>query len=185
MMAVFVLLGLSTYLRPASLLTLMGAALTRPVPGGSPFWSLLVHPMASGSSTKTFLKDVSMLLDTAYLNWCPPLWAALSEKLERRLFNFDYPTFCLAFNRATASLRLKAVPYQLRHSGPSIDRARGLRTLLDVQQRGTWKQAKSVLRYDKHALLAKAQRDMPADLVRLGLRCEEALAELFLRRRVI
>ena len=39
--------------------------------------------------------------------------------------------------------------YQTRHSGSSIDRVRGFRTLQEVQRRGQWKAFSSVTRYDK------------------------------------
>ena len=44
--------------------------------------------------------------------------------------------------------------YQTRQSGASIDRVRGFRTLLKVQQRGQWRALGSVARYDKSSRLA-------------------------------
>ena len=46
-------------------------------------------------------------------------------------------------------------PYQTRHSGPSIDRAKKLRTLHEVQKRGNWRSTTSVLRYEKAGRLSK------------------------------
>ena len=46
------------------------------------------------------------------------------------------------------------VPYQARHSGPSIDRANKVRDLEEVQTRGGWLTRKSVMRYEKAGRLA-------------------------------
>jgi len=45
------------------------------------------------------------------------------------------------------------VPYQLRHSGVSIDLAKGTRTLLAAQKRGFWGSQHSMARYEKHGRL--------------------------------
>ena len=109
----------------------------------------------------------------------------MARKLDELVFAFDYPTFCPTFSKACTKLHQRAVPYQMRHTGPSIDRARALRSLLEVQQRGTWIQAKSVLRYDKHAVLARVHRDLPAALQLHGKACEEVLADMFLHARTL
>jgi len=43
------------------------------------------------------------------------------------------------------------VPYQLRHSGASVDRSRMWRAALDVRRRGGWKQGHSMMRYEESA----------------------------------
>eukprot|EP00973_Karenia_brevis_P067713 9420352-Karenia_brevis.AAC.1 len=55
------------------------------------------------------------------------------------------------FQRAAEALQLKPRPvlHQLRHSGPSADRAEKLRTLLEIKHRGRWMADKSVARYNK------------------------------------
>ena len=51
-------------------------------------------------------------------------------------------------------LNLKVVPYQLRHSGASIDKSRDCRTLKEIMKRGRWRSMKSLVRYEKHSRLA-------------------------------
>ena len=54
------------------------------------------------------------------------------------------------FKPVTDTLGLSGMTlYQTRHSGGSIDRVRGCRTLEEVQRRGQWKAFSRVTRYDK------------------------------------
>ena len=49
------------------------------------------------------------------------------------------------------------VLYQARHSGPSIDRARGIRSLQKIKRRGRWSAESSVQRYERHARLSHTE----------------------------
>eukprot|EP00974_Lingulodinium_polyedra_P051784 4979751-Lingulodinium_polyedra.AAC.1 len=61
--------------------------------------------------------------------------------------------------KCSEELRVPFVPCQLRHSGPSWDRLRNLRPLLEVQKRGMWASYAPVARYEKAARsLAECQR---------------------------
>ena len=51
--------------------------------------------------------------------------------------------------KATKELGVKMVPYQVRHSGPSWDALQKTRTLAEIQKRGCWVSARSVVRYEK------------------------------------
>ena len=72
------------------------------------------------------------------------------------------------------------VPYQMRHSGPSIDRCLSLRTIEECQKRGRWKTWKSLTRYEKAARLGAAWSALaPAEQARLT-QCETNVAALVL-----
>ena len=71
------------------------------------------------------------------------------------------------------------MPYQLRHAGPSCDRALGLRPLLEVQKRGRWLAHLSVVRYEKAGRLAGEVAKLPAALRQHLGACEAALEGCF------
>ena len=64
-----------------------------------------------------------------------------------------YPQYLLVFRKAALKLNIDAAPYQGRHSGASLDRSSGLRTLEAVRKRGRWASSKSVQRYEQAGLL--------------------------------
>lgn len=57
---------------------------------------------------------------------------------------------------------MDAVPYQARHSGPSIDRAANSRTQEEVRKRGGWLARQSVARYEKAGRLAATWQKLPS-----------------------
>ena len=72
---------------------------------------------------------------------------------------------------------------RLRHSGPSIDRARNWRSLHEVQKRGSWKAHKSVLRYEKAARLSLSYQSLPQSLRDYVDTCELQVGDVLLNRR--
>ena len=70
------------------------------------------------------------------------------------VWDFTYPEYLKIFNQCAAELRVPVVPYQARHSGPSIDRATKFRDLEEVRKRGQWLTRQSVMRYEKAGRLA-------------------------------
>ena len=79
-------------------------------------------------------------------------------------------------------VKAKVVPYQMRHSGASIDMARRWRRLADVQKRGQWKTTRSVARYEKHARLAATWATLSSAQQNVFLVCEAQLADIILGR---
>ena len=99
-----------------------------------------------------------------------------------RLFPFTYTEFLVEFRRACEKLGVKAVPYQARHSGPSIDAALGLRTREEIRARGRWASAKSVLRYESKARLGESVDRLPTATQGFLRQCEARLEDLFMGR---
>ena len=64
------------------------------------------------------------------------------------------------FHQCCQDLKLTLVPYQARHSGPSIDRARGARSQEEVRKRGGWLSRQSMARYEKSGRLAATWRKL-------------------------
>jgi hypothetical protein len=100
------------------------------------------------------------------------------------VFDYDYPTFARMFQTAVATIGVgPLVPYQGRHSGASIDRCSGRRTVEEVRKRGRWKSHRSVVRYEKSGLLqASALRLGPAK-IEFCRRREVELSDVMLGRR--
>ena len=69
------------------------------------------------------------------------------------LFKTDYQSFPENFRRASNNIGIEAVPHQMRHPGPSLDLAKGVRDITSCQKRGRWATMTSLERYEKHGRL--------------------------------
>ena len=156
-MAVFVLIAVSSYLRPSSMFSLSRGSLVPPVVGVTKWWTLLAHPHEEVSTSKTHEKDVSILMDSAWLAWMGPVYEKLrAGNPSSRMWDFGYLDLVANFRKASLLLGVKVTPYQMRHSGASADRADHSRPAAEVQGRGGWKSLSSVARYEKVARLAQS-----------------------------
>ena len=121
-------------------------------------WTLLLSPEHLEQPGKTGEYDLSAALDSSYLRpWSHTVFGLLKKQPDNApLWDFNYGDYVAEFRKACQTLRLDLSPYQMRHSGPSIDRANNWRSALEIQKRGGWKSAKSVMRYEKSARLGAA-----------------------------
>jgi len=71
----------------------------------------------------------------------------------------------------------------MRHSGPSIDRARQRRTLEECRKRGRWASWRSLVRYEKGARLSHFWNRLPEQVRTKLSYCEDHLADLMLGNR--
>ena len=78
---------------------------------------------------------------------------------------------------------LGVVSYARRHSGPSIDRAQGRRSLQEVQKRGRWRQPKSVNRYEKAGRLGMSVRALASEQLVFCKHAERHLGDFICGRR--
>lgn len=102
------------------------------------------------------------------------------------IWQFDYRDLTRQFGKAAADLQIKgAVPYQLRHAGPSWDRLHRHRSLLEVQKRGRLRSAKSLVRYERHVLVGKEFQKYSAGIQWYKQDCDEHAEEYFFGRRRI
>ena len=71
----------------------------------------------------------SILLDSEWMQFAGLLYKILCQggSLDW-VWGFNYGEYLSVFHQSCADLKVNLVPYQARHSGPSIDRARGART---------------------------------------------------------
>ena len=157
MMAVLNLLMVDAYLRPCDIFPLKAGQLLPPAPGVSRHWALLLQPSEAGEVGKTGESDDTVILDSQHLQWLNPVWRVLHDQdAEKLVFPFGYAAYMVEFKRSVAALGVPgAVPYQARHSGPSIDLALRRRDLKAAKKRGRWKTDRSLRRYEKAGRLLR------------------------------
>ncbi|CAK0866522.1 unnamed protein product, partial [Prorocentrum cordatum] len=186
MMAVFLALALSTYLRPSSLFKLRPGDIVKPC-AGSPRWGLLMHPQERLAPDKTGEFDLSVGLDSRWLLWLGPLLESMQELDPRRsVWDFDYPMLLRSVRQTCDSLQLRRITQcQARHSGASIDRASGERSQAEVQRRGGWRQLKNMARHEKSARLGQQTQSHSAVLLAYGEHCLRELEPALLWGRAV
>ena len=186
-MAVFTLLCLSAYLRPSEGFSIRRGDLHAPMTGANSHWTLVLHPEARGEPGKTGEFDDSVVFDSSWTRpWLPQMLEILTRgQKSQGLWSFDYPTYLAAFKRCRVKINEpELIPYQLRHSGPSIDRSRGWRDIMEVQKRGRWRTFKSVARYEKHGRLSGSAQRHGVEMRAYFNLCEHQLEAMLLGRRV-
>ena len=182
-MAFAVLLGVGCYLRPNELLRLQPHNLVEPSVATSAHWSLLMFRSEEQDRSKTNDSDDSLTVDCKWLEWAGPIFEELSRgKAGQSIWPFCYPSFLAQFKLASKALGLGLVPYLMRHSGPSIDRAKGWRSQAECQKRGRWRSWKSLVRYEKAARLGVLWGMMNKEAKDYCLVCERGLGDLVLGR---
>ena len=91
------------------------------------------------------------------------VWEVLHVKNEgRSVWNFTYPALVKEFQISSKRLGVQDVPYQCRPSGAGHDRAIEARPLLEIQKRGQWKSARSLVWYEKSARLGQVYARYPS-----------------------
>ena len=181
----FVLLSVSTYFRPVTLLAVKPPFLVPPM-GPRGFWSILGHPIEANRPSKTGDSDIAVQLDSRWLQWATPIFELLKAQPDHmRIWTFNYYEYYRAFKDAVGELGMDLVPYQTRHSGASIDRYANERTALATKLRGGWASDASVKRYERHARLAQSASRHSSALDAYCRQCEGQLADIFLRGRCV
>ena len=120
------------------------------------YWGLLLFPEERPERSKVRTADNSIFLDQEWFQSLKSVLAALRQACPGAcLWPFSWRHFLKEFRRSALRLGVKAlVPYQMRHSGASIDRASETRSLTEVMKRGRWSTLKSVARYERATRLA-------------------------------
>ena len=157
-MACWVVISFWCYLRPSECMRLRKKDLVPPVARVTPHWIVVVAPSEAGIvTTKVGEQDDSVMWDSADMLWFRELLRELrGDGSSALIWQFSYADLVLVWRRSCESLKLVGyVPYQLRHGGPSHDRAQMLRSLEAIQKRGRWKQLKSVMRHKKAGRVAQ------------------------------
>ena len=184
LMAVKVMVDLSAYLRPNDGFSMQRRDLVPPVAGVTQCWSLLLYPEERLARSKVGAFDDSIMMDSTYTPWLPDILKemAVGPPLECP-WPFDYTSFSKEFKVSASRIGMNnLVPYQLRHSGASIDSARRLRSLAEIKKRGRWSSDQSVKRYERGAKLGANMMELSRALRDMCDKCERQLEDLFLGR---
>ena len=180
-LAVAILLGVDLYLRISELLSIRCGQLQAPTPQGVNSWSIQLYPQTQSETTKTGQQDETVSADSHRLKWMSIVFAAFSTRpLEERLVRQTYPEVLSAFAKAARRLGVKVAPGEMRHIGPSIDRAMNLRSNTEVAKRGRWAALGSVRRYEKKGRLNESWKMIPMRSQEFCLQCERDLERIIL-----
>ena len=80
-MALFTMVGLSSYSRPSELLRCRVFSLVKPSPTITEFWTLLLNPEEREDRSKVGEYDDSVAVDSPFLkSWAPPLLKQLASQ---------------------------------------------------------------------------------------------------------
>ena len=140
--------------------------LVPPLVPNLPCCSVVIGASGTVVSTKTGVRDGSVLMDQRGLQWVNEHLPWLhGRNWEERIWNSEHPAAVNMFQSATDSLELSGMTtHQTRHSGASIDPVGGFRTLQEVQKPGQWRVFSSVARYGQSSRLAADYHSLPRPL---------------------
>ena len=159
-MAVYTLWMVVTYMRPGEPLTIRRRDLRRPLPGINRHWHVILFQKRSARS-KVLAANDSVEVWAPWADWITKACESLADgPQEGRIFPFSYPQYTVPLQRVSERLGVTVVPYQARHSGPSIASALHLRTRPEMRARGRWASEKSVMRYERPARLTESYLEM-------------------------
>jgi len=157
---------LDGYLRPSEAIHLQGRDIFKiPESGG---FGLVIGNEEFGETTKAGCTDDTILLDSVDRSFVNRIMtAAVKGKLgkQKRLFPdltlAKYESLFRQVSKKLGLVRFRISPHVVRHSGPSWDALRKLRSFEEIQARGRWACLKSVARYRKpgRLLLEDAKLD--------------------------
>lgn len=182
-------MGFHLYLRPGELCRARWCHWSRPHGprlGGNKGWTLALHLREEGTSSKVGEFDESVTIDQSKMMFLNRyIGRRYSEKKKRGQLDElvveaqteKYKSFSAAFHDVAKQLGLPqgAVVHQLRHSGPSVDRAMQRRPLQEVKRRGRWAADRSVKRYEKSGLVDRQLSALAPSVLAF---CEEALLKV-------
>ena len=171
------------YFRPGEIISLESNNVV-PAHGAYRHTAVNLFPSRLEDRSKTGLADISILMDAPY---APVVGEALAALARMRphlpLFEFDYLELKREFMKCQELLLLpeRFILYQIRHGGPSHDRAFQVRDLAAVKQRGQWCSDASVKRYESHARLQAVEQRLSVQQLRLARGAYDRLAPALLR----
>ena len=147
-MGLMVLWMVVLYLRPSEALGIQRGDIQMPVKSIGKHAHFILFPEERPDRSKTYTANDSIELYCPWLHWFPTTVDVLREgSQEERIFPLTYSFFLTKWRAALKRCQLRMVPYEARHSGPSIDAAGLHRTRSEIQLRGRWAAESSVHRY--------------------------------------
>ena len=165
--SIMVLLSVECYLRPSEALSLTGQSLLPPTTSAVPHWVVLLFPQREQTTVQSWGRGRHSgdRLGTGKLD-AKSLPGACEPRAVPTAFQTD------TRRSSKFSVRIEAVPYQMRHPGPSLDLAQGIRDITSCQKRGRWATMTSLKRYEKHGRLNDTWRLLSPGTQAYCLTCE-------------
>ena len=183
--ALYVMLCFSAYLRPSEPFSISGKQIVGPVPGTRhKYWSVILHPWEDGRVSKTLQVDETVLIDLDEYQFIANALRFLKSVTPdaEYAFQFSQTQARDRFQKACQAWKLDVLEpelYQLRHSGPSHDKATLLRTLAEIKDRGRWGSDITVKRYKKEGRVAQQLHKLPPSTRVAAMAAPTQLAEAF------
>ena len=154
LLSIMVPLSVECYLRPSEALSLAGRSLLPPAAISVPHLVVLLFPQENRQRSKVGAADDTVAIDSGRINWRRRVFPVLANHgSSRPLFQTDYQSFLEVSRKAANNIDIEAVPYQVRHSGLSLDLAQGVSDITSCQKRGRWATMTSLKRHEKHGRL--------------------------------
>lgn len=120
-------------------------------------WRAVLFPAVREARSNNLARNETMDFDSQLTPWSREIVEVLSEgPTSEPMFGFSYPEFLQAWRMVLAKMPVHVVPCQARHSGASLDAARGYRTRKEITSRGRWQSQSSVQLYEKHSRVAQS-----------------------------
>ena len=179
-MMIFALMYVTGYFRPSGLLRMRRGDLVPPAKHVLQNWAVLIAPEEETVPTTTNNCNDSVEMDSPLVEWLAPFYeeihVAVSTDCARA---FTYSQYVMSLKAAAAELHLtNVVPHQRRHSGPSIDLGNRTRNLEQVQKRGRWAAASTMVRYERYCRFSKDWGRLTEKQKSLFTDCAEALVDI-------
>ena len=185
-MAIYVMLALISYLRPAEGLSLRRISLVPPASGVTRHWSAIICA-ETGKLTRLGVSDASVILGS---EWCLSLRPAFESLTaggrKAPLWGFVYTDLLKELRLIGQRLGLpELLPYQLQRSEASIERTIGARKQAEIMKRRRWQTMASLARYERALRLAHTLLALPPHVQACAAACEARLADIALQDAVV
>ena len=166
-MALLMLLQYDCCLRPSEAISLTKDHVVPPAGGRYSKWAIIVSLSEFGERSKTGTSDDSVIVgDLKDRRWMQQVISHLYRSADFRLFpRVDLGSYERHLAEACNQLEYSAVivlPHIIRHSSASNDAFFKRRDLRSIQKRGRWASKASVNRYEKHGLMMRQWKFIPA-----------------------
>lgn len=172
LMALFMIVAFSAYLRPCEGFALLVRHLVPPaIDHSSRQYGLLLNDAELGIAGKTGMMDEAVQLDD--LDYLQPIFDTILQRRNatEQLFNFSPVRLRDHLKVLTKVLGLEALEpnlYALRHGGASEDLRLQRRSALEVQLRGRWRSVASLKRYGKATRLTTQLNKIRPNVIEFG-----------------
>ena len=160
-----------------------GTQILKPV-RGFPLASVVLNPDYLEKTSKTNELDEAVQIDRPWVSQMLMNHMKGRAPLEP-VWDFTLADFRRAFVSTMEELRLDEFledsVYVLRHIGASLSIHEKWHDALGTQNRGRWRAASSVRRYEKAALLQESVNRAPKEVLAYCRKCEDQLQDVVLR----